>query len=98
MMASRIRSWRGGVFLRLHLNDVELLRAIKAEQQRAPLEDPHYQQPSLGVRVLDRSGEERLQQRVQPRQIKRGVTPSRVVDDLRQRSIERCIHLADGAT
>src|SRR5262245_36952617 len=44
----------------LYLNDIELLRAIEAEQQRAPFTDFHNQQPSLGIHLLNRALVERL--------------------------------------
>ena len=84
--------------LRLHLHDVELLRAVQAEQRCSPLEDLHHQQPGLRIRILDRTLVERLQQSIEAVHIKRDVAPPCIVIDLRQRAVERCIHLADGAS
>ena len=63
-----------GPLLRLHLHDVQLLRGVETEQRRLSFKDLHTQQPSLGVRRLSRTSKERLQQRVEPLQVKRDVT------------------------
>src|SRR5262249_1608472 len=86
-----------GLLHRLHLNDVELLRAVEPEQCRLSLKDLHNQQASLSVNLLDRAFIENLNQPIETVQIKRDVAPPRIVVDLRQRAVERGIHLADSA-
>src|SRR5215831_11494177 len=64
---------RRGLLLRLHLHDIQLLWGIEAEHRCLSLKDLHTQQSSLGVHILDRAGKERLQQRIEPLQVKRDV-------------------------
>src|SRR5215471_11581887 len=52
-------------FLRLHLNDIELLRAVEAEQQRSSFENFHNQQPSLRVCLLDCALVKNLRHRIE---------------------------------
>src|SRR6516164_911120 len=54
-----------GLFLRLHLRDVELLRAIEAEHCCLSFHDFHTQQSSLRIHVLDRALVEGLQQPIE---------------------------------
>src|SRR5262249_35807897 len=63
-----------GPLLRLHLHDVQLLRRIETEQRRLSFKDLHTQQSRLGVHLLSRASEERLQQRIEPLQVERDVT------------------------
>src|SRR5262249_31593338 len=53
---------------------------------------------SLCIRLLDRALVERLEHSIETVQVKRDVAPPRIVVDLRQRAVERCIHLANSAT
>ena len=86
-----------GLLHRLHLDDVKLLRAIEAEQCCLPLKDLHHQQAGLSVYLLNRASEKHLQQFVETIQIKRNYAPLRIVRDLRQRAIERGIHIGRSA-
>ena len=77
-----------GLFLRLHLHDVELLCGIGAQDGGLAFQDFHDQQAGLAVYLLDRTLEEHLQQLVETIQIERDDPQLRSVIDLGQRTIE----------
>ena len=74
--------------LRLHLDDIELLRGIGAQDGGLAFQDFHDQQAGLAVYLLDRTLEEHLQQLVETIQIERDDPQLRSVIDLGQRTIE----------